>query len=233
MTPFKEENPPPRQPFEPGSLYVRQLALGPMENFVYLLGAPEAPEVVVVDPAWDVPAIEAAAAEDGKTLCGVVVSHSHHDHINGLAELLSRHDVPVYAQREELAFSSALRKLGDVLHAVSPGDEVSAGPARLKLLHTPGHTPGSQCVLSRGALVTGDTAFVNACGRCDLEGGNPEDLFRTLDQLSKLPSETRLYPGHDYGDVPVSTVARERAQNPYFQLHDLGAFVAYRMRPRK
>lgn len=215
--------------------YLRQLKLGPMDNFVYLLGARGSPEVAVIDPAWDLPAIERAAQEDGKRLTAAIVSHCHRDHINALPELLARHDVPVYAQKEEADFSEDLRKsAGDALRATAPGEVVRVGPLEVKLLHTPGHTPGSQCVLCGDALVSGDTLFINACGRCDLKGGNPEDMYRSLTGvLMRLPDATRLFPGHDYADVPVAEMGAVKGANPYFQFHDLESFVAYRMRPRK
>lgn len=203
-----------------------------MKNFVYLVGPADSDEVLVVDPAWDVPAIEAAAREDGKRIAGAFASHCHGDHINGLPELLSRHDVPVYANAEEIAFSQELRKAGDALRPVRGGDALPLAPG-FQAIHTPGHTPGSHCLLARGALVSGDTVFINACGRCDLKGGDPEAMYRSLTQtLAPLPAETRLLPGHDYADHPESTLADERAHNPYFQLRDLQSFVAYRMRPR-
>ncbi|HVE86706.1 MAG TPA: MBL fold metallo-hydrolase [Myxococcales bacterium] len=215
-------------------LYVRQLKLGPMDNFVYLVGAEGAPEVAVIDPAWDVPAVMRAAAEDGKRIACAVVSHCHGDHTNGLEDLLHHLDVPVYAQKRELEFSADLRSVGDAMKGVDPGEAVQVGPLKATLLHTPGHTPGSHCVLAGDALVSGDTIFVNACGRCDLPGGNPEEMYRSISQvLARLPPETRLLPGHDYGDVPASTLARERERNPYFQHHDLASFIALRMRPRR
>lgn len=215
--------------------YVKQLAVGPMQNFAYLIGPEGGSEVAVIDPAWDVKAIRAAAEADGKVIRAAIVSHCHQDHTNGLPELLKGADLPVYANAEEIAFSDDLRKFaGDALRPTKPGDEVEVGTTRLKLLHTPGHTPGSQCVLCDGNLVSGDTVFVNACGRCDLRGGNPDDMYRTISQvLMALPESTRLLPGHDYGDIPVSTLAREREKNPYFQFHDLASFVNYRMWPRK
>jgi glyoxylase-like metal-dependent hydrolase (beta-lactamase superfamily II) len=216
-------------------LYLRQLKLGPMDNFVYLVGAKGARETMVIDPAWDVDAIERAAAEDGRTLTHALVSHCHKDHTNGLPELLRRRDIPVFAQAEELAFSPELRELGkDALRPLGSGDLIRVGPLELKALHTPGHTPGSQCVLCEGSLLSGDTVFINACGRCDLKGGDAEAMYWTISQvLMSLPEQTRLFPGHDYAEVPVSTLADERVKNPYFQFHDLAAFVAYRMRPRK
>lgn len=215
--------------------YVRQLKLGPMDNFVYLVGPADGPEVVVVDPAWDVPAIEAAAAEDGKKVVGAFVSHSHFDHINGLYELLSRHDVPVYAQGAEVDFSEELRELaGGAVRRLGAGDAVPVGSRTFRALHTPGHTPGSHCLLAEDALVSGDTVFINGCGRCDLGGGSPEEMYRSLSQvLLKVPDTARLFPGHDYADVPVASMEDVRKKNPYFAFPDVASFVAFRMRPRK
>jgi glyoxylase-like metal-dependent hydrolase (beta-lactamase superfamily II) len=205
-----------------------------MENFVYLFGAPGAKEVAVVDPAWDIEAIEQAAAQDEKTIACAIVSHCHPDHTNGLEELLSRHDIPLYAQKDELEFSPELRKASDTVKALSPGDEIAVGALRVKALHTPGHTPGSQCLYCEGSLISGDTLFIDACGRCDLRGGDPEAMYRSLTQvLMKLPGETQLFPGHDYSDLPSATLAVTRARNPYLQFSDLQSFVPYRMRPRK
>ena len=187
-----------------------------MQNFVYLLGAPGSKETAVIDPAWDVPAILEAVEADGRRLTAAFLSHHHMDHMNGVPELLEARDVPVYAQRDELAFAEVLRGFGSAVKPVGPGEVVAVGPLELTCVHTPGHTPGSQCLLCRGALLSGDTVFVNACGRCDLPGGNAEQMFDSLHRvLGALPAETVLYPGHDYGDVPVSSLERERQHNPY------------------
>lgn len=216
------------------ALYVRQLKLGAMENFVYLVGPRDSSEVLVVDAAWDVPAIERALVEDGKRLVGAFVSHCHDDHTNGLPELLSRHDVPVYAQRVELDFSADLRGLvPGALRPLDPGAELTVGGRVFQALHTPGHTPGSHCLLAQDALVSGDTVFVNRCGRCDMKGGDPEAMYRSLSQvLARVPDQTRLLPGHDYADVPVEAMGEVRRNNPYFGFGDVASFVAYRMRPR-
>jgi len=164
----------------------------------------------------------------------VFLTHSHSDHLNGLDELLGRFDVPVYAHEDEIAFSGALRRYSSALRPTVSGETLSVGAADFSCVHTPGHTPGSQCLLGEGALVTGDTLFVNACGRCDLEGGDAHQLFTSLYQrIGRLPDETRVFPGHDYGDVPSSTLEREKRHNPYYQFADSSAFVDFRQKPRR
>jgi hydroxyacylglutathione hydrolase len=214
------------------ALYVRQLKLGPMDNFVYLLGAEDARETAIVDPAWDVEAAARAAEEDGRTLTHALVSHHHFDHVNGLPAVLAKGGIRVFAHGADVP--KLAPELQKEVTAIAAGDAVEVGPLRVLAMHTPGHTPGSTCWHAQEALFAGDTVFVNACGRCDLAGGDPEQMFQSLRRVSQLPDQVRLYPGHDYGDVPVSSVARERRNNPYFQkLASLTDFVAYRMRPRE
>jgi glyoxylase-like metal-dependent hydrolase (beta-lactamase superfamily II) len=213
-------------------LYVRQLKLGPMDNFVYLVGPDGSPETALVDPAWDVAAALRAAEEDGRTVTHALVSHHHHDHVNGLADVLAHGGIRVHAHRADVP-----RLAPELQSEVTPldaGEVVEVGPLRVSAMHTPGHTPGSTCWHAGDGLFAGDTVFVNACGRCDLAGGDPEEMFQSLNRVAQLPGEVRLYPGHDYGDVPASSIARERERNPYFQkLASLTDFVALRMRPRK
>jgi glyoxylase-like metal-dependent hydrolase (beta-lactamase superfamily II) len=215
------------------AIYLRQLMLGPMDNFVYLVGPPVGDVCAVVDPAWDVPAILDAAAQDGRKVTHALVTHCHFDHTNGLQPLLERQPVQVVAQKAEVAFSRELASLGDALHPVEAGEVVDLGGLQLKCLHTPGHTPGSQCFHAEDALVTGDTLFIGACGRCDLAGGDPEAMFGSLKRLRALDPGTVVYPGHDYGDTPSSSLRDEIRVNPYLKLAERDAFVNYRMRPRR
>jgi glyoxylase-like metal-dependent hydrolase (beta-lactamase superfamily II) len=213
------------------ALYVRQLKLGPMDNFVYLVGAAEDERTAIIDPAWDVAAAVRAAEEDGRKLTHALISHHHFDHVNGLPAVLEQGGIRVFAHRADLP-KLAPEVQGEVT-PLDAGDSVEVGPLRVSAMHTPGHTPGSTCWHAGEGLFAGDTVFVNACGRCDLAGGDPEQMFQSLKRVSQLPPEVRLYPGHDYGDVPVSSIAREKERNPYFQkLSSLTDFLAYRMRPR-
>lgn len=205
-----------------------------MKNFVYLVGAAGGSEAFVIDPAWDVPAIFAALAAEERELTGVVLTHHHADHLNGVPALLKVRDVPVHVQRAERTFApDALAGFDDVLKQVEPGERLKLAGVELQCLHTPGHTPGSQCVSCGGAVFTGDTLFVNACGRCDFEGSDARAMHGSLfNVLGALGDDTAVYAGHDYGDVTVSSLGRERQRNPYFQLHDVDDFVRFRMRPR-
>jgi len=216
-------------------MYVRQLKLGPMENFVYLIGAADSAETAIVDAAWDVDAALRAAEADGRKVTHALVSHHHFDHVNGLPALLAARGVRVHAHAADVP--KLAPELQSEVTAVRGGDVVDAGPLRIRALHTPGHTPGSTCwqVEGReGGIFSGDTVFVNACGRCDLAGGDPEQMYQSLRRISELDPAIKLYPGHDYGDVPVSSVGRERERNPYFALlGSLPQFVDYRMRPRR
>lgn len=216
------------------SLYVKQLALGPMKNFIYLFGAGGSDEVAVIDPAWDVEAILDAARADGKVVSAIFLTHHHHDHVNGVEPLLQRMpQLPAYAQAREIEFSPALQAFGSALRAVHPDEEVKAAGAEVRCLHTPGHTPGAHCLHVEGSLFTGDTLFVCGCGRCDLPGSDPRQMFDSLHRvLGALPAETVVYPGHDYGERPVSTLGEERAENPYLLRRDLESFIELRMRPR-
>ncbi len=217
------------------SLYVRQLELGPMQNFVYLVGDPVAHECVVVDPAWDIDAIIDTAAADDLRLVGALVTHTHQDHVGGsleswgmpgripgLEELLARAPMKVYVHKAEREF---LPGLGSDLVRVDNHDTLAVGRLTLTFLHTPGHTPGSQCFLVDGRLVSGDTLFIGSCGRTDLPGSDPAEMYYSLTQrLAALPDDTVLLPGHNYGG-PASTIGREKRSNPFMRFPSLADFL--------
>jgi glyoxylase-like metal-dependent hydrolase (beta-lactamase superfamily II) len=209
-----------------------------MQNFAYLIGSTESRDALVLDPAWDVPAILQAARENGMTIRHAAVSHTHADHVNGLPDLLA--GVPARVHVNPLEAPRIARDLGaSHVTASEPGTTLVLGDVTVRFIHTPGHTPGSQCLFVTepgempARLLSGDTLFIGACGRCDLPGGDAEMMYHTLTNvLGAMPEGTILLPGHDYGPVPRSTLGDERNSNPYLQQTDLGAFVKYRMRPR-
>lgn len=212
---------------------MRQLTLGPMRNFITLFGPAGPRGVAVVDPAWDAAAVVAALEADGRQLVAVFLTHHHMDHVNAVPELAARAGVPVYVQRAELEVAPQLAQL-DGLRVVEPGARIDVDGLEVRCLHTPGHTPGSQCLVTDEAVFTGDTLFVGACGRCDLPGGSARELYRSLvERLGSLADETLVFPGHDYGDAPSSTLGRERRFNPYLRVGSEAEFLALRERPRR
>ena len=209
-------------------IFVHQFELGPWDNFIYLVGDKATRTCVVVDPAWDAEVILNEAAELDVSITGILCTHSHFDHVNRVDALVERTDVPVHMLGEEIDFSGFR---SENLERRSSGDVIRIGEhLDVTFVHTPGHTPGSTTYRIRDAIVTGDTMFVQGCGRCDFVGGDPEVMFETLRGLVQaLPKDTRMYPGHNYGPVTVSTLDEELAENPYLQHQTVQDFVAHRM----
>jgi hydroxyacylglutathione hydrolase len=218
------------------SIYFKQLELGPMQNYVYLVGDPATREAAVVDAAWDIDTIVETAESDGYRITHDLVTHFHPDHLGGAfmghnvigaAELVGRVPAKVVIHKAELPFVHRITGLsdGDVT-AVEGGDDLMIGNLKVKLLHTPGHTPGSQCFLVGNAVVSGDTLFIGSCGRVDLPGSSPEDMYRSLhDVLATLPDETVLFPGHNYADRPTSTIGEEKRTNMMLRFQNLKEFL--------
>jgi glyoxylase-like metal-dependent hydrolase (beta-lactamase superfamily II) len=202
-----------------------------MQNFTYVVGSRSTREVVVVDPAWDIDGLLKHIEERGYTLSGMLVTHYHPDHcggsmgghsIEGVAEVLEKNPVRVYVNREE---ADGLKRVTGVsendMIRVDTGDKLSVGDVEIEFLHTPGHTPGSQCFRIKNTLVSGDTLFINGCGRVDLPGSNSEDMYKSLQKLASLPDETLLLPGHNYGHVPNASMGETKQQNTYLRVPDL------------
>jgi len=220
------------------SLYFKQLQLGPMQNFVYLVGDPVTRQAAVIDAAWDIDRIIDIVAQDGMKLTAALATHFHPDHLGGnlmghhilgAADLLER-NVPlkVYLHKAEAPYANRIAGLSDSdIVAVESGDELKLGDLPLKFIHTPGHTPGSQCFLVGGCLVSGDTLFIGSCGRVDLPGSDPSQLYDSLvNKLKRLPDDTVLYPGHDYADRPASTIGEEKRRNMYMRFDRLEDFLS-------
>jgi len=217
------------------TIYLEQMELGPMQNFVYLIGDPVAHECVVVDPAWEIDTIIETAQARGMTITGALVTHTHQDHVGGslaswgmpgripgVEDLLGRVKAKVYVHKAEREF---LRGFGSDVVAVDNHATLAIGRLTLTFMHTPGHTPGSQCFLIDGRLVSGDTLFIGSCGRTDLPGSDPAQMYESLTQrLAALPDSTMLFPGHNYGG-PSSTIGDEKRDNPFMRFASLGDFL--------
>ncbi|MEY2448877.1 MAG: hypothetical protein QOH79_2353 [Acidimicrobiaceae bacterium] len=199
-----------------------------MVNFVYLIGDRETGEAVAVDPAYDIRGLLDVLAADDMKLVGALATHYHPDHvggsmggftISGVRELLTLHPVPIHVQADEAPWVKRVTDASDtdlVLH--ESGDTVMVGEIPIELIHTPGHTPGSQCFFVDGKLVAGDTLFLEGCGRLDLPGGDPVAMYESLTQkLAKVPDDAILYPGHQYSMEPSASMGETRQMNYVFR----------------
>jgi hydroxyacylglutathione hydrolase len=202
------------------------LELGPMENFIYLITDSRTGQAAVVDPAWDVPEILKLVEDKGVTVSDILLTHSHYDHINGIEQVLNKYDAQLHLLKPEAQFWGQHLDLPTLHHG---GDIIKLGDTELKVLHTPGHTPGSACYLLDDYLIAGDTLFVWGCGRCDLAGGDPEAMYDTLRKLAALPGNVVTLPGHNYSDQSTATMEEQREGNPFLHFHDQKSFVDYRM----
>jgi len=215
-----------------GEIYLKQTELGPMQNFVYLLGDPVARQCVVVDPAWEIETIVETAQQDDMTIVGALITHTHPDHVGGhlfgmdipgVEDLLEKVKAKVYVHKAEREF---LKGFGSDLVKVDANDTLQVGRLTITFVHTPGHTPGSQCFLVEDRLISGDTLFIGSCGRTDLPGSDPTEMYYSLTQrLFKLPDETILFPGHNYGGSS-STLGDEKRSNPFMRFTSLGDFLS-------
>jgi hydroxyacylglutathione hydrolase len=217
-------------------LYLRQAQIGPMANFVYLIGDTGTHKAAVVDPAWDVDAILEFARKEGYEIDKILITHYHPDHlggsmmgtnVQGAAELVGKIKAKVYVNKAEAEGTKRVAGLSDSdLVAVEAGDVAKIGEIPVKFLHTPGHTPGSQCFLVEGNLISGDTLFVGSCGRVDLPGSDPEAMYYSLNHtLKNLDDATVVYPGHAYSSDSSTTIGNQKRHNMYMRFPTLDDFL--------
>lgn len=214
-----------------------QLQLGPMENFVYVVADPLTREAVVIDAAWEIDRIVEMVQREDLKLKAALITHFHPDHLGGnimnqhipgAAELLQRNfPIKVHVHKTEADY---VRKIAGLsasdLIRTDENSEIRLGAHTMRLLHTPGHTPGSQCFLIDGRLISGDTLFIGSCGRVDLPGSDPAQLYDSLvNKLKRLPENTILYPGHNYAPQLTSTIGDEKRHNIYMRFERLEDFL--------
>ena len=209
-------------------IIIKQIPVGPLQVLIYLVACPRTKEGVIIDPAGEEEQLYAMVKEEGVKVKYILNTHGHPDHVlanKSLKAFLNAptcmHEVDDQFFSEKEVRKSAVKELGlpppdPVDIRLKDGDVLEVGETKIEVIHTPGHTPGSVCFLINGNLFTGDTLFVGAVGRTDLIGASLDTLLKSLeDRLLPLPKDTVIWPGHDYGETPTSTISWEMEENPY------------------
>lgn len=199
---------------------IDQFLYGGMKNFSYLITYDG--ESLVVDPQIELHKWEQRMQDLGATLKGILLTHTHWDHVAGVPTVAAKYpEARIYVNKLD---AKRIQKYEAAVRAryvfVEDGEQIKLGSRQIEVMHTPGHSAGECCFLLREKpykLFTGDTVFVNEVGRTDLETGSTAELFQTLQRLKKLPGDTVIYPGHDYGNTPTTTIARECAESAAFR----------------
>jgi len=194
-----------------------------MQNFAYLIGDEKAGLAAVVDAAWEIGKILDVAKTDKLQIVYAINTHQHPDHVSGNDELAKATGAKIVAHE-------ASRSRKDI--SIKDDGTLHVGSLELKFIHTPGHSPDHVCVLVNGKLMTGDALFVGECGRTDLPGGSSEQMYDSLfSKLMKLPDDVEVYPGHDYGAKPHSTIAYEKSHNYVLMPRTLREFMQFMKEP--
>jgi len=206
---------------------VVQIEVGLLQNFCEILWCPETREAAVVDPAWEVDRLLREAERRDLRITQILVTHTHNDHIEGVEALVAATGAAVAVHPNEAA---ALPPGLPRIVPVHDRQVLPIGRRGMRALETFGHTAGGTSYLADGFVITGDVLFVGGCGRTDFPGGDVAAMWRSLQRLAALPEETRIYPGHDYGSTPTSSMGRENEENRYLRCRTFEEFRALRLR---
>jgi glyoxylase-like metal-dependent hydrolase (beta-lactamase superfamily II) len=195
-------------------MILEQVAVGPMKNFSYIIGCEKTRRGAIIDTGWDIGKLLSIAEKHRLNIVAIIQTHFHYDHIQKLPEAVEKTNALVLIHENE---PYPVEKITDNYKKVKDNETYEIGTLTLTFLHTPGHSLGSMCILAENKLFTGDTLFVEGCGRVDLQGSDPEKMWHSLEKLKKLPDNTEIYPGHDYGSIPHSTISHEKKHNRFLR----------------
>lgn len=204
-------------------LFIKCLNVGPYKVNTYIIACPETLEGIILDPGGEDKKIIRVIDENKIHLKYIINTHGHRDHVQSNLSLANFYHIPVCMHVDDKLFfqkhvsrNTGINPADAIDIELHHHDIVKVGMLNIKVLHTPGHTPGSICLYIKDCLFSGDTLFVGNAGRTDLPGGNLNTLILSIEKkIIPLPPGTRLYPGHDYGNTPVSTIGREIKENIY------------------
>ena len=195
-------------------LNIHTMPLGAYQTNCYLLWQDGQDSCLVIDPGYEPETVLRQADRLGKKIEAILLTHGHFDHVGGVRQLAADTDCSVYLCQQDLSMPQQMTA-GPLYytHTYREGDTLTLAGISLQVLHTPGHTPGSVCLLAEDALFSGDTLFEGSCGRTDLPGGDTATILSSLARLRQLPGDYRVYPGHG----PATTLSEERRFNPYLK----------------
>jgi len=213
----------------PAAPEVFQIEVGMLQNFCEILYCPDTRQAAVVDPAWEVDTLLREARRLDVTISQILITHTHNDHIEGVEEMVAHTNATVVIHPNE---EKALPETATARLHVADRLDIAIGNRGVRALETFGHTVGGTCYLADGYVVTGDVLFVGGCGRTDFTGGDTAAMWRSLQRLAALPEETRVFPGHNYGTTPTSTISRELAENRFLLCKTYEEFRQLRERKR-
>ncbi len=190
-----------------------------MQNFTYILEDEATSEAIILDPSWDIDEIQKVITRNNLQVKYIVNTHHHFDHTIGNESMARTTSAKVVQHKASMIKNDT---------TVSNGDKITFGNSELVVYHTPGHTKDSICLVGDGKIFSGDTLFVGNCGRVDLPGGNARELYHSLfDMICKMDEKLILYPGHNYGSSPTSTIGREKKTNFVLQPRSEDEFVEF------
>lgn len=196
---------------------VHQIQVGAMQNFTYILEDEETSEGIIIDPSWDLEKLEQVISRNNIKIKFIVNTHHHFDHTLGNEAVKKITGAPIIQHSE-----STLKH--DI--SVKTGDAIVFGNSKLTVIHTPGHSKDSMCLVGDGKIFSGDTLFVGNCGRVDLPGGSASELYDSIfDKLYRLDDDLVLYSGHNYGSTPISTIGEQKSTNFVMQKRSKQSFV--------
>lgn len=202
-------------------IFIKQIMVGPMMNYSYLVGDKSTKAAALIDPGWEGARLMNEVSEAGFSLTHILATHTHFDHANEVHYIAGKMDVKVCVHESE---ASVFGNIPNVMK-VGDGDIINVGNLAFKVIHTPGHTPGSVCFVVDSALFTGDTLFIDGIGRTDLAGGDSEQMYNSLARLRQLPDKMVVFPGHEYGPSPTATIGEQKKTNSYLQCTSVSDFL--------
>lgn len=211
-------------------VYMLKLGYGTIINYSYIIVDIHSNQSVLVDPAWNIDCIVQALVNLNVKLCGVLLTHSHFDHTNLVNRLVEKYNINAFMTKQEIEYYKFSCKN---LKSIQDKERIYVGDTAIECILTPGHTAGSVCFYTDGCLFTGDTIFIEGCGICT-PGGTAEDMFKSIKKIKEtIPMDTKIYPGHCYGEKLGCQLSYLMENNIYFQINNMDLFVAFRTRKKQ